>query len=200
MKTVFLTASVITAAIFLQACGPKAFTKGTYDDPNRVELLDDKFNEADLHQMSEKIVASILDCPEIKEAKTRPTIAVSKVGVRAEEFIDVDSLTEQISVQLGKSRKVRFINRAARGELDQEYDYGASGKQSRETAKKAGKQLGVDYLLNGAIATNVQQVGSDKFIFYKLTMNLTNTDTAANDCTEEHEIRKKYRKQSMGLF
>jgi uncharacterized protein (TIGR02722 family) len=127
-------------------------------------------------------------------------VAVSKVANRTEEFIDVDSLTEQIETKLSKARKVRFINRGARAELDSEYDYGASGKQSRETAKKAGKQLGVDYLLNGAIATNVQQVGNDKFIYYKLTMKLTNTDTSADDCVEEHEIRKKYRKQSLGLF
>lgn len=200
MKNVLLTASVVTAILFMQACGPKEFTKGTYDDPNRVELLDDKFNEADMHQMSEKIVAAMLDCPEIKNARARPTVAVSKLAVRAEEYIDVDSINEQIRTNLLKSRKVRFIDRAARGELDSEYDYGATGKQSRESAKKAGKQLGVDYLMGGAIGTNVQQVGSDKFIFYKITMNLTNTDTSAIDCTEEHEIRKKYRKQSMGLF
>ena len=109
-------------------------------------------------------------------------------------------LTEQIRAKLSKSRKVKFINRAARAEIDTEYDYGASGKVSKESAKKAGKQLGVDYLLNGAIATNVQQVGSDKLIFYKLTMQLTNTETSADDCTEEVEVRKKYRKQSVSLF
>lgn len=200
MKTMLALVSVVTALLVMQGCGEKAFTKGGYDDPNRVDLLDDKFNEADLHQMSDEIVATMLDCPEIKEAKGRPSIAVSKVANRTEEFIDVDSLTEQIQTRLSQSRKVRFINRGARAELDSEYDYGASGKQSKETAKKAGKQVGIDYLMNGAIATNVQQVGNDKLIFYKLTMKLTNTDTSADDCIGEKEIRKKYRKQSLGLF
>lgn len=200
MKTMLALVSIVTALLVMQGCGPKAFTKGTYDDPNRVELLDDKFNEADMQQMAEKIVASMLDCPEIKDAKGRPTVAVSKVANRSEEFIDIDSLNEKIRTALSKSRKVRFIDRAARAELDSEYDYGASGKQSKDTAKKAGKQLGVDYLMNGALATNIQQVGNDKLIYYKLTMNLVNTDTSAIDCTEEHEVRKKYRKQSVGLF
>ena len=200
MKTILAISLVVSALIVMQGCGPKVFTKGAYDDPNRVELLDDKFNEADLHQMSEKIVDSILACPEIKEAKERPTVAVSKVANRTEEFIDVDSLTEQIETRLSKARKVRFINRAARAEMDREYDYATTGKQSKESAKKAGKQLGIDYLMNGAIATNVQQVGNDKFIFYKLTMRLTNSETGANDCVEEHEIRKKYKKQSLGIF
>ena len=112
----------------------------------------------------------------------------------------MDSLTEQIETKLSKARKVRFINRGARAEIDSEVEYGASGKQSADSAKKHGKQLGVDYLMNGAIATNIQEVGNDKFIFYKLTMKLTNTDTSADDCVEEHEIRKKYRKQSLGVF
>lgn len=200
MRFALLFVSVLTVVIVLQGCGPKVYTKGGYDDPNRVELLNDKFNEADMHQMSEKIVNSILACPEIKDAKGRPTIAVSKVINRTEEFIDIDSLNEQIRTQLSKSRKVKFIDRASRGELDSEYDYGASGKVSKDTAKKAGKQIGVDYILTGALATNIQEVSNDKFIYYKLTMNLTNTDTSAIDCTEEHEVRKKYRKQSTGIF
>ena len=50
-----------------------------------------------------------------------------------------------------------------------------------------------------ALASNIQQVGNDKYIYYKLTMNLTNVDTSTIDCTEEKELRKKYRKRSVGL-
>jgi uncharacterized protein (TIGR02722 family) len=186
--------------LLLQGCGPKAFTDGAYDDPNRVELLDDKFNEADMQQMAETIVDSILKCPEIAESRGRPTIAVSKVANRTNEYPDLDSLTEKIRTQLTKSRKVKFIDRGAREELDSEYAYGSSGRVSKESAKKAGKQIGVDYLLTGALATNIQEVGKDKMIYYKLTMNLTNLDTSAIDCTEEKEVRKKYRKKSVGMF
>ncbi|HEY8278858.1 MAG TPA: penicillin-binding protein activator LpoB [Bdellovibrionota bacterium] len=201
MKSLIAITSVLTALMLMQGCGPKAFTKGTYDDPNRVELLDDKFNEADMQQMSEKIVGAMIDCPEIKEAKTRPVVAVSKVANRTEELqIDIESLNEKIRTALSKSRKVKFSDRASRAEIDAETEYGASGKQSRETAIKAGKQFGVNYLMNGALATNIQQVGNDKLIYYKLTMNLVNTETGVIDCTEEHEIRKKYRKQSLGIF
>jgi len=49
------------------------------------------------------------------------------------------------------------------------------------------------------MATNIQQVGNDKFIYYKLTMNLVNLESSEIDCTEEKEIRKQYRKHSVGL-
>lgn len=197
-KTVLLTTAL--ACVSFSGCGPKAFTGGTYDDPNRVELLDDKFNEADMQQMAQAMVDAMLKCPDIAESRGRPTIAVSKVVNRTEEYPDMDSLNEMIRTQLTKSRKVRFIDRGVREELEDERQYGASGRVSRETAKKMGKELGIDYLLTGALATNIQQVGNDKLIYYKLTMNLTNTDTSAIDCTEEKEVRKKYRKKSLGLF
>lgn len=196
MKRKILALALISGAIALQGCGgPKAFTKGEYDDPNRVELLDDKFNEADMQQMADTIVEAIVGCPEVVGSRTAPIVALSKVQNRTEEHIDVDAITEMIRTNLIKSRKVKFVDRGSRGELDEEYEYGASGRVSRETAKRAGKQLGVDYLLNGAIATNIQQVGDDKFVYYKLNMNLVNTDTSVIDCAEEKQVRKKYRKQ-----
>lgn len=199
MRYGFLLALVMLM-VFAQGCGPKVYTKGEFDDPNRVELLDDKFNEADMQQMADTIVQAMISCPEIKDSKTRPTVAVSKVQNRTEEHIDVDSLTDMIRTNLTKSRKIRFIDRKSRGELDDEYAYSDSGRVSNETKKKAGKQIGVDYLMTGAIATNIQEVANDKLIYYKLTMNLTNSDTSVIDCTEEKEIRKKFRKRSTGLF
>ena len=199
MRTVFQL-FVCFACIGFVACGPKVYTKGDYDDPERVELLDDKFNEADMQQMADTIVDAIVSCPDVKVAKVLPTIALAKVANRTEEHIDTDSLTDMIRTNLIKSRKVKFVDRKSRGEIDEEYAYGESGKVSRETQKKGGKQIGVDYLLNGALATNIQEVANDKLIYYKLTMNLTNTTSSVIDCSEEKQIRKKYRKRSTGLF
>ncbi len=192
-------ALVFASVGILQACGPKAFTKGEYDDPTRVELLDDKFNEADMQQMAETVVQAITQCETVTHAATRPVVAVEKVQNRTEEHIDTVSMTDKIRTALIKSGKVRFVNKTERGTLDEEYAYNESGNVSTSTAKKRGKQIGADYILSGAMATNIQQVGNDKLIYYKLTMNLTNLETSIIDCTEEREIRKKYRKRSVGL-
>ena len=196
----FLAVSIALAAVALQGCAPKAFTKGEYDDPESVNLLDDKFNEADMQQMADSIVQAILSCPELKDAKGRPTVAVSKVANRTEEYPDLDMLTEKIKTALTKSRKVKFIARSSRSEIDDETAYGESGRVAKETAIKKGRQLGVDYLLTGALATNVQQVGNDKLVFYKINMDLVNTETSAVDCSEDFSVRKKFKKKSLGLF
>lgn len=186
-------------SLVMGGCGPKAFTKGEYDDPTRVQLLDDKYNEADMQQMADTIIRAMVACKWISNAKKPPVVIVERVQNRTEEHIDTVSLTDKIRTALIKSGKVRFVNKEARAILDEEYDYNAGGAVSGPTQKKRGSQLGADYILNGAMATNVQQVGDDKFIYYKLTMNLTNLDTSTIDCTEEREIRKKYRRQTMGL-
>jgi uncharacterized protein (TIGR02722 family) len=191
---------VFGSLLGLSACGgPKAFTKGAYDDPTRVELLDDKFNEADMQQMSDTIVKAIVACPEINADKKRPVVMVDRVKNNTEEHIDMSSLTDKIRTALIRSRRVKFIDREARGTLDEEYRYNEAGNVAKEKQKKRGKQTGADYIMRGAMATNVQQVGNDKFVYYKLTMNLVNLETSEIDCTEEKEIRKQYRKRSVGL-
>ena len=185
---------------FSSCGGPKAFTKGEYDDPTRVELLDDKFNEADMQQMSDTIIKAMVACDYVAKAKAPPVVIVEKVKNHTEEHIDTKSMNDMIRTALIKSGKVRFVNKEERGTLDEEYDYNKEGGNvDQVTAKKRGKQIGADYILSGALATNVQQVGNDKFIYYKLTMNLTNLESSVIDCVEEREIRKKYRKRSVGL-
>jgi penicillin-binding protein activator len=191
--------SAIAAAILVSGCGPKAFTKGDYDDPTKVVLLDDKFNEADMQQMAETIVEAMTACKSITESKKRPVVMVNDVQNRTEEHIDMVSLTDKIRTALIKSQKVKFINNAKRDALDNEYKYNEAGNVSGDTKKSRGKQTGADYMMDGEMATNIQQVGDDKLIYYKLTMNLTEVETSEIDCTEEREIRKKFQRRSVGL-
>jgi len=199
MRMSGVTLASLLAVFAVSGCGPKAFTKGEYDDPSRVELLDDKYNEADMQQMADTVIKAVVACGYVANAPKPPVVIVERVQNRTEEHIDTQSLTDKIRTALIKSGKVRFVNKQERGTIDEEYDYHATGAVSGATAKKKGGQVGADYLLSGALATNVQEVGNDKFIYYKLTMNLTNIETSTIDCTEEREIRKKFRKRSVGL-
>ena len=203
MRPSVVRASVASIALVgilaASGCGPKAFTKGEYDDPTRVELLDDKFNEADMQQMADTVIKAIVSCDYVGKAAKPPVVIVERVQNRTEEHIDTKSMTDKIRTSLIKTGKVRFVNKEERGTLEDEYQYNESGNVSGPTAKKRGSQIGADYILSGALATNVQQVGNDKFVYYKLTMNLTNMETSTIDCVEEREIRKKFRKRSVGL-
>ena len=187
------------ASLFAGCGGPRAFTKGEYDDPTRVELLDDKFNEADMQQMSDTVIKAMVACQYVAKAPKPPVVIVEKVQNRTQEHIDMVAMTDMIRTALIKTGKVRFVNKEERGTLDDEYKYNESGAVSGPTQKAKGKQIGADYILSGALATNIQEVGRDKFIYYKLTMNLTSMDTSTIDCSEEKQVRKKYEKQKIRM-
>jgi penicillin-binding protein activator len=189
-----------TLVIFITSCGgPRTFTKGAYDDPTRVELLDDKFNESDMQQMAETVIQSLNMCRYLRMNSHPPVVMLERVTNRTQEHIDTASLTEKVRTALIKAGTVRFIDKEARETLESEFQFAESGAVSASTAKKRGKQIAADYVLSGAIATNIQEVGADKFVYYKLTMNLTNLETSTIDCTEEKEIRKKYKKRTYSL-
>lgn len=188
-----------TVTVLSQGCGPRAFTKGEYDDPSRVELLDDKFNEADMQQMADTVVRSIVACKYVSNAPKEPVVYVERIKNKTEEHIDTESLTDKVRTALIKTGKVKFINKAQRDEIEEEIQYNEGGNVSGPTAKKRGKQIGADYFLSGNLSTNIQELGRDKFIYYKLTVNMTNLETSTIDCTEEKEIRKKFEKQRYGM-
>ena len=190
----------LVSALSLSACGgPRAFTKGEYDDPTRVELLDDKFNESDMQQMADTVIKAMVSCSYVAQAQKPPVVIVEKVANRTQEHIDTVSLTDKVRTALIKSGKVRFVNKEERETLSKEYDYNAEGNVSGPTQKKKGKQIGADYILSGNLTTNIQELGADKFVYYKLTVNLTHLETSTIDCTEEKEVRKKYKKRTFSL-
>jgi uncharacterized protein (TIGR02722 family) len=191
---------LLLPALFTVGCGgPRAFTKGEYDDPSRIELLDDKFNESDMQQMADTVIKAMVACPYVANAPKPPVVIVERVANRTQEHIDMVSLTDKVRTALIKSGKVRFVNKEERETLSEEYDYHAGGNVTGPTAKKRGGQIGADYILSGNLATNIQEVGADKFVYYKLTVNLTSIETSTIDCTEDREIRKKYKKQTYSL-
>lgn len=184
-------------SLVLSSCGPKAFTKGEYDDPEKVILLDDKWNENDMQLVSNRLVSSLVGSTIIQGEKERPLVMITQVKNRTSEHIDVKMLTNKVRTAVIKSGKFRFSDRDTRDELKEEYDYQSSKYVDQTTAAKIGRQIGVKYIINGDISSNVQQVGRDKVIYYKVTLNLINVETNVIEWADDTEIRKIYRKKTI---
>jgi len=187
---------MLSLLAFTRCATDRAFTEGKYDDPSETRLLDDKFNEADLQQMAQTMINSLLQSPVVRN---RPVVQVERVTNRTHEHVDTKSLTDKIRVYLLKSGRVRFSNKEARETLQEEYQYGEEGNIREDTRKARGKQVGADFILTGDITDNVQQVGNKKLIYYKLTLNLTNVEGNTIEWSEEKEIRKAFKKRSVSM-
>ncbi|ACG73041.1 membrane lipoprotein lipid attachment site [Anaeromyxobacter sp. K] len=192
------TLPLLAAAALVAACGPRAFTRGAYEDPNTIELLSDQFNENDLQLIARKMTGSLLGAPAVQGLPGRPVLVVGRVRNKTSEHIDTESLADKVRVELQRSGRFAFADAAAREQIAAEYDYQQSGMVAKETAKGPGAQVGADYVLTGQIASIVQEVGADKVVYYKMTMQLTDLRTGLITWTDEKELRKKFRKQSVG--
>ena len=195
-----LFVSGLISIFALSACGPREFVKGKYDtNVEDTNLLTDKWSESDMQQAVKDLVTSAVAHPTISAAKRPPIVMVTRLQNKTSEHIDTQSITDMFTVELTNSGKVNFVDKAAREDIAEEYDYQDSGMVNRESKKEKGGQIGADFIMNGRLDSIVQEAGKDKTVYYKLTMNLTNLKTGLIQWTGQKQIRKEFKKKRVGL-
>lgn len=188
----------ITAVVF--GCGPRAFVKGQYDDNvEDTNLLNDRWSETDMQKAVKDLVAEAIANPTIAGSKRRPIVMVTRLQNKTSEVIDTQNITDMFQVELQNSGKVQFVDKSAREDIAEEYEYQDSGMVNRETKKGKGGQVGADFVLNGRLDSIVQEVGKDKTVYYKMTMNMTNLKTGLIEWTGMKQMRKQFKKKRVGL-
>lgn len=197
MKKLLIALFGIT--LFTTACGPRAFVKGDYDqNVESTNLLTDQWSESDMQAAVKDLVSSAINHPAIANAKRPPVVMVTKLQNKTSEHIDTQSITDMISTDLMKTGKVSFVDKAAREDMAEEYQY-QEENASRETKKSKGGQTGADFILNGRLDSIVQEAGKDKTIYYKISLNMTNLKTGLIVWSDYKQIRKIFKKKRVGL-
>lgn len=189
----------VCLGLTMTACGPKAFVKGQYEDAEKENLLNDQWSETDMQKTVQTMVASMVKHPAINNAKTPPIIMVTNLQNKTSEHIDTQSIMDMVRVDLTNTGKVAFIDKEARQDIADEYNYQNSGMVGETTKKGPGGQVGADYIVNGRLDSIVQEVGKDKTVYYKITLNMTNLKTGVITWTDQKQIRKAYKKKTIGL-
>ena len=182
-------------------------SKAEYTDPDKAEILDDRWSETDLKKTASFLVDQVLARPWLQEYKGKhggkaPVVIVDQIENRTEEVIDTKALTEYVQDELINSRKVRFVSDVSvRKRILDELKYQNSGAVSQASAKKTGNQTGADFMLEGSMASSnhSKDGGAEKTIFYMTTMRLTNIETGEIEWTGKKELKKAFKKSSFGL-
>ena len=198
MKRVLLL-PVCLLSLVIASCGPKAFVKGDYDDVQRTNLLNDQWSETDMQKAVADLVKSMGSAKVIATARTEPVVMVTGLQNKTSEHIDTQSIMDMLRVELMKSGSVSFIDKEAREDVAAEYQYQNSGMVSGTTKKGPGDQVGADFIINGRLDSIVQEVGKEKTVYYKLTLNLTNLKTNVIAWSDYKQIRKTFKKKTIGL-
>jgi penicillin-binding protein activator len=181
--------------VTLMGCAP-AF-EGEYSDPKKVEIVDDRWNETDARKTAETMIKSVLEKDWLGNYRgahknEKPIVIVDDIENRTDEHIDTKALTEFIRDELINSGKVRFVNNDKRQKILDEIKYQQSGAVSKKSAKNLGKQFGADFMLGGAISSNVHAMEGLKTITYQTNLTLTNLETAEIEYSDKYLVKKRF--------
>lgn len=195
-----LSTVLVLVGLSLASCGPKAFVNGEYDNNvERTNLMTDEWSESDMQETVKALVASLMAHPIVAKSKTRPVVMVTQLQNKTSEHIDTQSIMDMVRVELMRTGKLAFIDKEARADIDDEYNYQNSGRVSDETKKGPGGQTGADFIVNGRLDSIIQEVGKNKSVYYKITLNLTSIKSGMIEWTDQKQIRKLYKKKTIGL-
>jgi uncharacterized protein (TIGR02722 family) len=173
-------------------------------DPTTDLQYDTKWSHRDNQIVAEKLVESLLNAPWIAEFTAlhpgeRPVVVVDEVTNATAEHIDVQALTDMIQTKLVKSQRVRFLNKEARDAILEEYKYQSSGAVDPSRAVRTGRQEGAMYILTGDLSSIASTLGNKRIVTYKVTLQLTDLESAVIEWTDGSEIVKHFESRGTRL-
>lgn len=192
-----LKIAALISLMSLVACAPKVYTKGNYENVNAENNMNDRWSETDMQKIVESLVKSMVEHRSIANSKRPPVVMVTRLQNKTSEHIDTQSIMDMVKINMINSGKVTFVDKEARADMAEEYEY-QKENASEVTQKQKGNQVGADFILNGRLDSIVQQVGDQKSIYYKVTLNLTNLQTGLIVWGGQKQLRKRYEKQRVG--
>ncbi|MEW6443311.1 MAG: penicillin-binding protein activator LpoB [bacterium] len=161
-----------------------------YGDPAAQETLTADFGSTDLQMIAQKMVESLLASPVVQEGSP-PVVQVSRFRNKTDEHIDAVAITDKIRTALFQSGRVRFVAGEVREEVIRELEYQrGSGYVDETTRRRIGKMVGAEYLLMGEITSIRKKAGRQTDLYFLVTLNLVDLQTALIPWAEQKEIRK----------
>ncbi|GHX25063.1 TPA: penicillin-binding protein activator LpoB [Vibrio cholerae] len=190
--------ALLGLAVILGGCSNKV----SYGDAQAVETVNVDFGSTDLQKIAAEMVDSMMMSGSVSAITRdgRPIVFVERIKNKTSEHIDTESITDTISTKMLNSGKFRFVDmdrvEAVRDQLNFQNN---DELVNQSTAIQFGKMVGAQYMLYGNLSSIVKNVGSDKDVYYKMTMRLMDLQTGLIEWADETEIRKQQSKSLLGL-
>ncbi len=190
--------ALLGLAVILGGCSNKV----SYGDAQAVETVNVDFGSTDLQKIAAEMVDSMMMSGSVSAITRdgRPIVFVERIKNKTSEHIDTESITDTISTKMLNSGKFRFVDmdrvEAVRDQLNFQNN---DELVNQSTAIQFGKMVGAQYMLYGNLSSIVKNAGSDKYVYYKMTMRLMDLQTGLIEWADETEIRKQQSKSLLGL-
>lgn len=197
MKLLLHSLSMIAIVLLMVGCGGREVTR---TDPDMVTDLSGYWNETDAHMVADSIVDQCLDGRWLTEFVTvdltrgerapQPVVVVGSIFNESSEHINTDLFMNEIERALLESGEVKIAaGGASRGEVRAERS-DQSIFSSPETAAEFGREIGADFVMTGNIGSIVDEEDNTKSIYYQISIELIDVETALKAWMGSLEIKK----------
>ncbi|WP_413284722.1 penicillin-binding protein activator LpoB [Vibrio sp. MA40-2] len=184
--------------VILGGCSNKV----SYGDAQEAETTTIDFGSTDLQKIAGEMVDSMLTSGSVAAItqNNRPIVFVERIKNKTSEHIDTESITDSMSTKMLNSGKFRFVDMERVESVRTQLDFQNNDELvDQSSAIQFGKMVGAQYMLYGNLASIVKQSGSDKDVYYKMTMRLMDLETGLLEWADETEIRKNESKSLLGF-
>ncbi|TVO34720.1 penicillin-binding protein activator LpoB [Vibrio algivorus] len=188
--------ALIGLAVILGGCSNKV----QYGDANAAETTTVDFGSTDLQKIANEMVDSMLSSGSVAAIEGRPIAYVDSIRNKTSEHIDTESITDSVSTKMLNSGKFRFVDMTKVEDVRKQLNFQNNDELVDQTsAIKFGQMMGAQYMLYGNLSSIVKEAGSDKDVYYKMTMRLMDLKTGLIEWADETEIRKQESKSLFGM-
>ncbi len=166
-------------------------------DPSTQTDLSGRWNDTDSRVTAEAMIEQMFGNAwavafEQKHQK-KPVIVVGLINNKSHEHISTETFIKDLEKVIVKNGSIRLVQA---GEKREELRRERAGQQefaSPETAKKWGRELGADFMLQGTVNSIVDSYKKDQTVMYQIDLELTNIETTEIVWMADHKIKKMIR-------
>lgn len=150
-------------------------------EPTEQTDLSGRWNDTDSRLVAEEMVQDALNRPwrtrfEVENEK-EPVVVVGLVRNKSHEHIATETFIKDIERAFINSGLIRLVQAGDKRDELREERADQQQYASPETAKKWGKELGADYIMQGSVNSIVDQYENKKAVVYQVNLELTDLET-----------------------
>ena len=166
-------------------------------DPNTQTDLSGRWNDTDsrltANAMIEQMFGNSWAIEFERRHQKKPVIIVGLINNKSHEHINTETFIRDLERAIVNNGSIRLVEG---GEMREEMRRERAGQQefaSPETAKKWGRELGADFMLQGSVNSIVDQYRRNQTVYYQVDLTLANIETTERVWMGNKEIKKMVR-------
>ncbi len=193
MKILLKLLALASVFIVLAGCATPSRTV-TRTAPDTQTDLSGRWNDTDARMVAEAMIDDVISRPWLRQFRSSkgrvPVVVVGEVRNMSSEHIDTAPFIRDMERELLNSGTVRFVAGDAAREQIRLERMDQQSQASDATIARLGIEIGADFMLRGAIGSNVDAVDGLRAVAYKVTLELINIETNEIVWIGDKEIKK----------